>query len=110
MSDARPAPWQVLETPMRQPNDAGAATIGDYLVTLLDGVWRRGDEFSGKRPFGYTGWHFDVYLALVNAGFVEGVIDEENGYLDKITNDEILRADKLVAEAIKSLWKSEDER
>ena len=42
---------RVLNLPM-QDNDAGAATIRDYLVALVREVWRERDGFSGKRPFG----------------------------------------------------------
>lgn len=106
MSGAGRAPWQVLETPMRQPNDVGAATIGDYLVQLLLEVWQRGELFSGKRPFGSSCWESDLYLALVSANYVEGTLDE-NDFLDEITTENILKADELIAEAIKSLWRSE---
>lgn len=68
-----PTPRQVLDTPM-PPNDAGASTtVRDYLVELLAGVWREGEGFSGKRPFGNSDWQHELCDALAAAGFVEPV-------------------------------------
>ena len=60
-----------------QENDAGAATIRDYLKTLLRTLWQQGEGFSGKRPFGNGGWEFDLYKALVAAKVIDGEIYEE---------------------------------
>lgn len=81
------------------PNDAQAATIGEYLRALLLAVWEEGEGFSGKRPFGNGGWEFTLYEALVKAGMVEGKLDQF-GYL--VSCDE-RQADKIIAEAIKGL-------
>ena len=67
-----PTPQQVLNTPM-PPNDAGAATIRSYLVELLVLLWREGEGFSGKRPFGEGGWQHVMCDALAEAGFVDPV-------------------------------------
>lgn len=103
MNDERPTHVRVLAAPMAE-NNAGAQTVGEYLVKLVDRVWRRGDEFSGKRPFGYSSWCFEVYSALISAGLIEGTFDED-GYVDKLSHDERLRADELVADAIKHIRK-----
>lgn len=88
----------VLNAPM-QPNDAGASTIREYLIALLSALWAEGEGFSGKRPFGNSGWEYDVYLALVNAGLIKGSIDAE-GCLDSCDDR---AADLLIAESIISL-------
>jgi hypothetical protein len=69
---------EVLALPM-QPNDAEAATVKDYLKTLLLELWNREESFSGKRPFGNSGWQSDVNSALVVGGAVAGTIGED-GY------------------------------
>jgi hypothetical protein len=46
---------------------------------LLMSVWDQGECFSGKRPFGNSGWEQDVYDPLVRAGFIAGTIGQ-NGY------------------------------
>lgn len=85
----------LFECPMAG-NSAGAATVGEYMKTLLATVWREGECFSGKRPFGDSSWQFEVYEALVKAGIIEGTLDDE-GYLDDCDTEE---ADCLIQEAI----------
>lgn len=84
-----------------QDNDAGAATVGDYLVALVRKVWKYGEGFSGKRPFGNSGWEYDIYLALGEAGLIEVSYDESGYYLQEVDRD---AADALVNKAIDHLW------
>lgn len=64
-------PRQVLDLPM-PPNGAGEATVRGYLVALLRQVWREGECFSGKRPFGDSGWQVEIYQALVKGSVLNG--------------------------------------
>jgi hypothetical protein len=52
-------------------------TIRDYLRTLLMTLWEEGEGFSGKRPFGNSGWKYDLYAPLIKGGFVAGELDED---------------------------------
>jgi hypothetical protein len=92
---------QVLDTPM-QPNDAEAATIRDYLVKLLTQVWEELDNFSGKRPFGNSGWEWEVHEALFRAGLIEGVWQDEETMQEADEN----AGDELVLAAIAELGKA----
>lgn len=89
---------QVLACPV-SVDGASATTIRELLVEMLSSLWREQDGFSGKRPFGYSGWWHDFSAALVVAGLVDGTVDEF-GYASATSDDEV---DKLVADAIKSL-------
>lgn len=83
----------ILDTPM-EPNDSGATTIRGYLVALLAAVWDQSEGFSGKRPFGNSGWDWDLYGALVKAGHINGRFDED-GYIEDVdeqTGDRLIRA------------------
>jgi hypothetical protein len=71
---------EVLALPM-QPNDADAATIRDYLIALLLGVWREQEGFSGKRPFGNSGWPTDLMIPLVEAGAISGVLTRDEDWV-----------------------------
>ena len=52
--------------------------VVDYLRKLLLAVWEENESFSGKRPFGNSGWEFDILLPLAKAGFVDlGELDED---------------------------------
>jgi hypothetical protein len=41
-------------------NDAGADTVRDYLKALLLKLWEEEEGFSGKRPFGNSGWKHEL--------------------------------------------------
>lgn len=82
---------------VRFDSDAGDnLTIRDYLRVLLETLWEEGEGFSGKRPFGNSGWDRDLYVPLVKHGFISGKLDE-NGYIDEIDEKE---AGKYVFELI----------
>lgn len=76
---------------IRFDSDAGDnLTVRDYLHELLSRLWERGEGFSGKRPFGNSGWDYELYAPLVAGGFIPGTLDED-GYVDTV--------DKKIAEA-----------
>lgn len=83
-----------------QENDAGAKTIREYLKALLIKLWEEGEGFSGKRPFGNSGWEFEIYKALVVAEAVDGEICREYG--DLISCDHT-SANELIFKAIEEL-------
>ncbi|MEV0214370.1 hypothetical protein [Micromonospora sp. NPDC050695] len=91
-------PAQVLATPM-QSNDAEAATVGEYLIKLLADVWREQECFNGKRPFGNSGWDYELIEALVRAGLIDGEIDEDGTLMR--SDDEA--GSRLIAEAIQGM-------
>ena len=74
-------------------------TIREYFIRLLIELWNEGEGFNGKRPFGNSGWDYQIYQALVSNGIIEGVQDSD-GFLEHFDQVE---ADKLIIEAIKSL-------
>jgi hypothetical protein len=74
-------------------------TLKQYLKYLLLAIWDEKEGFSGKRPFGNSGWEYDIYAALVKSNFVEGKLDE-CGCVEEIDEK---KADELIEEAIKSL-------
>ena len=79
--------------------DCDATTLREYFRALLITLWKDGEGFSGKRPFGNSGWDSDVYLALVEMGAVKGEILNDDGcrYLDSCDYD---KANKLVPKLI----------
>lgn len=91
-------PQQLLDLPLPE-NDSGASTVRGYLVALLAELWREEDGFSGKRPFGNSGWPYDIYVPMVRAGIVEGQIDED-GYVERL---DVPAADEFILAAIQSL-------
>ncbi len=90
---------QVLSLPMKE-NDSGEDTIRGYLKELLLEVWAKDESFSGKRPFGNSGWKLDIYEALIGGGAIGGTLDED-GYVEEIDSD---KADDIIADAIKEAF------
>ena len=82
-----PTPQQVLDLPM-DDNDSGADTVRGYLVALLATLWQEGDGFSGKSPFGNSDWTWDVYGALVTAGFANNPFDAD-GYVTSVNDFDV---------------------
>ena len=91
--------WQVLACPMR-PNDACADTVREYLILLLQRLWEEEEGFSGKRPFGNSGWKFEIYAALVDEGIVRGKFCSD-GTLDYVDTK---TANVLIFDAIATLF------
>jgi hypothetical protein len=90
---------QVLNAPM-PPNDAGASTVRGYLVELLWKLWQEEEGFSAKRPFGNSGWQFDVYEALARAQVIPARFDRDGEELLDFDRHE---ADEIIKIAILSL-------
>lgn len=90
---------EVLSIQMQPENDAEASTIKEYLIKLLTELWEKGEGFSGKRPFGNSGWEYELYLPLVKAGAVNGKLDSE-GYIQEVDTD---AANTLIFDAIEAL-------
>ncbi len=76
------------------------ATLRTWLIELLARLWTEGERFSGKRPFGDSGWKLDPAPALIRAGLIEGKLDEEYGWVDEVDSEAL---DRLVTAAIVSL-------
>lgn len=98
MSDSSDLGHQILDLRLSEDNEAGVSTVREYLVALLDAMW--GDpEFSGKRPFGNSGWKSDFEVALIEAGLVDGSFDED-GYIESLDSE---AADRLIRATIRAL-------
>lgn len=97
LSDALARGRKVLDLPL-QTNDQAADTIGGYLTALLSALWAQGEGFSGKRPFGESGWQSALYRSLVLGGLVDGTIDEYG--LSGVDADV---ADRMILDAIEAL-------
>jgi len=51
-------------------NDADAHTVRQYFKELLCSLLIEEESFSGKRPFGNSGWQYDFMEPLEQAGFI----------------------------------------
>ncbi len=70
MADATKTPAWALDN-VRFTSDAGDdLTCREYFCALLDRLWDEAESFSGRRPFGNSGWDGDVLDALAEAGCI----------------------------------------
>ena len=84
MSNTEKTPAWALDN-VRFTSDAGDnLTCREYLCALLKTLWREGEGFSGKRPFGNSGWDYDLIDALVSGGCVPEGGDGDAFVLDMI--------------------------
>lgn len=88
----------ILDLPM-ELNDAGATTIRAYLQALLTKLIQDEECFSGKRPFGNSGWMHDLYKPIIKAGLAGGELDED-GNVEDCDDAEV---EELILQAIESL-------
>lgn len=70
-------------------------TIKEYFHRLLSTLWEEGEGFSGKRPFGDSGWEYDLYKPLIKAGALSGCCDD-----DDVCVDNLGEAGKLISRLI----------
>lgn len=89
---------EILSVPIKYC-DCGAKTIKEYLIILLGELWEKQELFNGKRPWGTSGWDFELYRALLSEGFVAGKFDED----DWIEEIDIETANDLIRLAIQAL-------
>jgi len=61
-------------------------TVRGFLQKLLHTLFEQYDGFSGKRPFGSSGWDSDMEVAFVKAGFIEGTLTDDE-YEDLETSE-----------------------
>lgn len=91
-------PRLTLDCPMDpDDNEARAATVQQYLCTLLLKLWRHQDRFDSKRPFGHTEWAYEIYWALLQNGLIAGQINPD-GFIDHLDDEDY--AAGLVEDAI----------
>lgn len=92
-----------------EDNDAEAETVRQYLGKLLEKAWTEGEDFSGKRPFGNSGWEYDLLNPLALAGMIQAKKHKhtrnngEEFISPEISDAAYGKGMKLIAAAIKDM-------
>lgn len=83
----------ILGLPMNE-NDSGARNVKDYLKELLSTLIKEEESFSGKRPFGNSGWMCVFEEPLVDFRIIGGDPDEKGDieFDNKERDDALLAA------------------
>ena len=71
-------------------------TIRNYLKELLIGLWDRKDGFSGKRPFGDSGWDYAIGDCLAKNNIIESSIEGEDYFVYSMNDVDKLMIDELI--------------
>lgn len=80
--------------------DVEGTSLRVMLKDLLTMVLLQGEQFDGKRPWGDSGWEFDIYRAMVLNGFIKGTVDE---YGD-IYNYSVAECDELILRCVEEIF------
>lgn len=95
---------QILELKFESTDLGKEISIKDFFKELLTTLFKEGECFSGKRPFGNSGWDWDLKICLVKNGVIDGhneidpdYPEDEDWYFDSE------EADKKIFELIKEL-------
>lgn len=78
----------------------GGATIKEFFKDLLLDLWRLKEEFNPQKPWGESNWQNDVYIALIEAGFIEGNITDAR----KLKDFDKTEADRFINWVIKDAF------
>lgn len=92
-----PTPNEILLTPV-DSKKFPEKTVGAYLAARMQEIWLN-IPVQGRLPSGFGVWESEVIKALVNAGHLEGTMDDE-GYLDTFNESDY---GKLMEEAFSLL-------
>lgn len=84
--------------------DHGEIAVREFLYLLLKTLWDEGEGFSGKRPFGNSGWEYGLLEAAGLAGAYEvNVSDLGDGEIEVEVVD-MKVANKYISELIKYVF------
>lgn len=70
-------PADALDLKFYDGDTGSMTTIRAYFKKQLSTLWAEGESFSGKRPFGNSGWEGCLEGVLIRHHCVPGVIDDE---------------------------------
>jgi len=77
----------VLDLKFKSEDLGKKVTIRQFFFELMKIFWYDPEGFSGKRPFGNSGWDSDLIICLVKNKLIKGKLDED-GYLEDYSNKE----------------------
>lgn len=97
-------PRDALELIFVDPDSGDELTIRSYFKLLLSTLMAEGESFSGKRPFGNSGWEGNLELPLVKAGCIGGTVvyslyNEKTERYEEIGGLEFSQLDKEVIDS-----------
>lgn len=84
--------------------DCRAKTVREYLMATLVEFLNKEEGFSGKRPFGNSGWDSAIIEAWIKAGLLQGKFDED-GCIDGYNHKQYAANMKVIkTELLNGAW------
>jgi hypothetical protein len=96
---------KALAAPMTRCGDFDNMNVIDWLHELLKTLWIEEEGFSGKYPFGNSGWSSDLVYSLIECGYIpllEGVVCSDDDWPDYSYDEK--EADRLIRELIQYVF------
>lgn len=94
---------EILNSEFIEPDiSSEPITVRQYFLALLRTLWMQEEAFSGKRPFGNSGWQMTFYTHLVKEGYLAGEVYEEDGvwYLESYDEGEAWKLTLALIDAL----------
>lgn len=87
---------EILELPVRRHDLGASLSMRQYFERLFTKLWDDPNHFNGKRPYGNSGWKWDVYVTLIKHGVIDGNLDED----DCVAEIDEKKASEFISEEI----------
>lgn len=78
----------ILELKFESGDLQKEVSIRQFFFELMKELWIEQEGFSGKRPFGNSGWDGDLIVCLIKNDLVKGKLDED-GYIEDYNSKEV---------------------
>lgn len=95
---------EILELKFESTDLGKEISIKDFFKELLTTLFKEGECFSGKRPFGNSGWDYDLCVCLAKNGIINGRNQIDPDYPeDEDWDYDSAEEEKKILELIKEL-------
>ena len=94
----------ILDLLIEHPFSSGEITLKEYFKLLLLTLWEEDEGFRGKKPFGNSGWKWDVIHVLAKAKLVKGDATQYSDGDIEFNNVDYKAGEKLIKQAIKEIF------
>ena len=79
-------------------------TVGYFLEQLLKTLLIQGENFNSKRPFGNSGWEYDLAICLVENNIIEGKVNRMDSGLILDSEFDIYSFHEVMGELITDIF------
>lgn len=74
---------EILELPVMRHDLGSEISMRYFFERLFCDLWKKEANFDSKRPWGNSGWKWDIYVTLIKHNVIPGKLDEY-GYVEEV--------------------------